>query len=233
MRERPVNKPVRSKGINNLENYMEEEIITADEAQSHEDASAADESDVANLKDVLGKALGKEFADDESALKSVKDTFAYVGKVGKFSKHIDALVAKTGGDDNAQKYMEQIIENAGQPAPTPVVDDSKFISREVYEEDKFFAKNSELEEYRDILVPLAKASGKTLQDVANDEKFKGLVEKAKVGETYEKSKTMMPSNPRLGAASDALTQARELQNNGNTVGANRLATQAVLDAYRS
>lgn len=211
---------------------MEEEIITADDAQpEYSEAPAADQSEVANLKDVLSQALGKEFADDESALKSVKDTFSYVGKVGKFKHYIDALVEKTGGDDNAQKYMEQILEQAGQPQPA--VDESKFISREQYEEDKFFAKNGELEEYREILVPLAKASGKSLHEVAQDEKFKGLLEKAQAGDAYEKSKTVLSSNPRLGAASDALTQARELQNNGNTVGASRLATQAVLDAYRS
>jgi len=213
---------------------MEEDFITEDGTQPDtSEVPEAESTEVANLKDILGNALGKDFADDESALKAVKDTFAYVGKVGKFSKHIDALVAKTGGDDNAQKYMEQLLETADQRSEAPRVDESQFISREQYEQDKFFAKNSELEEYKDILVPLAKATGKPLSEMVDDPAFKSLYEKAKAGDTYEKSRTVLSSNPRLGAASDQLTQARELQQSGNTLGAADLATKAVMDAYRS
>lgn len=209
---------------------MNDEIITteplADELELGSTDGIGADLEIVSIKDILAEELGKEFPSDEAALKAVKDTFSYVGKVGKYRPAIEKLESKYGGEKETIKFMEEIIGRDEQK-----IDESKFISREQYETDTFFAKNSNLEQHRRVIEALRVSTGKPLQEVAELPEFKGLVEKASAYDKFEESKSVLRSNPRLGQVSDKISQAREALSKGDTNTAQDAAVAAVLGAY--
>src|SRR5438105_10215182 len=77
---------------------MPDEIVTTDQslAQGADvtpgDGSGADSQNVESLTlDELNQVLGKNFPSKEAALKSVKDTYSYVGSVGQLKQRITTL----------------------------------------------------------------------------------------------------------------------------------------------
>lgn len=209
---------------------MDEEIITPETLPDELELGSPDgtgaDSEVVSIKDILAEELGKEFPSDEAALKAVKDTFSYVGKVGKYRPAIEKLESKYGGEKETIKFMEEIIGGNEQK-----VDESKFISREQYNTDTFFAKNSNLEPHRKVIEAVRASTGKSLQEVVELPELKGLVEKASAYDKFEESKSVLKSNPRLGQASDKISQAREAAGSGNMSSARQNAVEAVMEAY--
>jgi len=222
-----------------MENLNPEDTLPGGEDIAPSDGQGS-ESEVVELKDILKSALGKEFPDNESALKSIKDTYSFVGKAGWYKKAVDAVATAKGLDEKgAVKY---IMENLPQeplpqtPAPQveqPAVDQNKFISREQYENDMFFSKNPDLEPHRALLSDLQKATNKSLSEVVQSDAFKGIYDKAKAHDEFKKSKSVLMSNPRLGQVQDKMTQAREAVKRGDTNTARANAVGAVLDAFES
>lgn len=235
-----------------------EEVITqetlADGSQLNPaDGGSADQTSSISLED-LSKVLGKEYKDPETALKSVKDTFNYVGDVGKVKNLINDAKAKLGTDEAGvltalNKLME---EQTTTTTPEVKVDapaqpsTEGFITRDQYHEDMFFSKNENLAEVRDILTPLKNASPET--KAMPWEAFVAGEQAKKVVDTFigykevQSQKSVLESNPRLGTATDKLTEARNLvdqaQQSPNVTQATNMLTQAresavagVLEAY--
>lgn len=165
---------------------------------------AGSESEVASIKDVLSRALGKEFPTDEAALKAVKDTFSYVGK-----------------------RKEQI---AAELKTEPSVDTSKYISREEFEELNFFKDHPEIAPYKTLVKALRKETGKSYDDVIRSDEVKGILGKVNAYDEFEKSKSVLSSNPRLGQVTDKMAQAREALTSAPEKAA-EIVTSAVIDAY--
>lgn len=206
---------------------MENEINTNDTLPDGQELSpsggeVADE--VVSIKDLLSEELGKEFPSDEAALKAVKDTFNYVGKVGKYRPSLDKIESKFGGEKEALKLMEDMLNMQTN-------DDSKFISREQYETDTFFAKQPNLEPHRKVIEAVRSSTGKSLSEVIDMPELKGLVEKASAYDKYEESKSVLTSSPRLSQASNKLSQAQEAVKSGNFSAANDSAVAAVMEAF--
>jgi hypothetical protein len=196
---------------------MNEDLITGDLTGGNITGSDATNDGTAaqsgvSIKDVLGQTLGKQFTSDEAALKAVKDTFSYVGKKID-SQHAGQAAAtfENNGADN--------------------VDTSKFISKEQYEQDMFYSKNPQLEEYKDILKGLATANGVSVSEAANLDSFKKMFEKTSAYDSSQKAKSVLETNPRLGHVTDKLSKAREFAAQGNSVAATDNAVAAVIDAY--
>jgi hypothetical protein len=148
------------------------------------DGSAAGSDEVSTMHEVLSKALGKEFKDDESAMKAVKDTFAYVGKVGKFAPKLDALQQKFGGETKLLEFMDQSLNNSGTPAP--VVDTSQFVTKEEMAREMFYKDNPDYKPYQSVIDALAKTEGKTPTEVVQSDSFKPFFEKAKASDDRKK-----------------------------------------------
>lgn len=216
---------------------MQEDITSQNSLPGALDVGTPDGSEAASIavKDVLAQALGKEFSSDEDALKSVKDTYQYVGKAGKGLKAIEAVMSSKGlSEDDAVKF----IMDSTQPTPEPVVpaqatvDDSKFISRAEFEEKTFYAEKPELAPYKEILGALkAQNPDKSLSEVAELDSFKAVYSKAKTADEFEQSKSVLSTNPRLGQATDKLTQAREAAADGKVAAAANIAADAVIEAF--
>lgn len=103
--------------------------------------------------DELNTALGKKFDSKESAVKSIKDTFAYVGK-------------------KVETVKEEVAKDVS-------VDTERIAHLET---ELFFQSNNELKDARPILEAFAKANGQTLKEAAESQVFKDTLAKLKGAE---------------------------------------------------
>lgn len=205
------------------------------------DGQGADQNGNISLED-LQSVLGKEFRDKETALKSVKDTFNYVGDVGKVKNLFAEAKQRLNTDDNGvlealQKVMDQQPQGEAQPqAPADA-----FITREQYQEDMFFSKNPNLEETRDLLTALKDSADEsyamTWSDFVKTESAKKVIDTFAGYQEVQAKKSVLESNPRLGAASDKLANAQQkletalsAQRNGDVTTTNRALNEARSDA---
>jgi hypothetical protein len=228
---------------------MSEDNTSPEPITDETDVISSDGTEAASnaVKDILSNVLGKDFVSDEDAIKSVKDTYQYVGKAGKYQKAVEAVMTAKGlSEDNAVKFiMDSATKEPEETTGTakdivdgaPVrgnnnQDDSKFISREEFEEKTFYAENKEYEPYKELISALRKEKGLTSpSEVIELDSFKGIYEKAKAADEIEKSKSVLSTNPRLGQAVDRLTQAREASAAGKVATAASLVADSVIEAY--
>lgn len=186
----------------------------------------------------LNQELGKEFKTEDDALKAIKDTNSYVGKLGKYAKLGDAIAAvqKTHNvdEDGAIKIMQEQFAT-GEPTNQP--DPNNFVSRQEFEDATFYAKHPELEASKPLIEAFRSKpenQGKPLAEVVeSDETLKSTLNDIAAGRQAEEAKSVMNSNPRLGQATDKLAKAREAAQTGNFNEADSLAVGSVLDAFEN
>lgn len=155
----------------------------------------------------LKETLGKDFSDPDTALKSIKDTYSYVGKVGQVAKEKEEL-------------QKKLAETAGN-----------YITKDQYDADMFYKDNPVYAANRDLIDSVAKAKGIHVREAVNDPSLKATLEKVQGYEEVQKSKSVLQSNPRIAASTDKLAKAKEMAVPGNTDAAAALAAQAVMEAY--
>jgi len=219
---------------------MVDDNLTPDETLPPDgggDGTASGNQTPSGLKDALGKALGKEFPDDNAALKAVKDTFSHVGDVGILNSLKGAMgeLKDSLGLSNDQEvvtYMRDIAKGGGTPG---AFDSNKFVSREEFDSSTFFAANPDLKPYARTIGAFRvkpENSGKTIQEIVDsDDDLKGVLSKVRAHDKAEESKSVLQSNPRLGQVRDKVSSSREALKAGDTEQAARDATDAVIDAY--
>lgn len=187
------------------------------------DGGKADAPEVSSLHEVLSQALGKPFKDDESALKAVKDTFSYVGEYGKVRPVLKELETKFGPDYITK--MDEIFK------PEAKVDESKFVSRDEFDSSLFYSKHPEYEAHKEVISALRSSTGKPLNEVVELPSFKTMFEKVQKADESEKSQSVLKTNPRIGQATDKISQAQEAAKSGNSSAAAKAATDAVMEAF--
>lgn len=157
----------------------------------------------------LNAALGKNFKTRDSAIKSIKDTFSYVGKkVDDIKKEVVSEVKTSEATDKLAKELEEMRR------------------------ERFYDKNPQYAE--PSVRKLIESAGGNPADVVNREEFKTIFAKVSGFDESQKLRTVLESNPRLASSKDSLTKARELQSKGATQGQSRaeverLAVSAVKD----
>jgi len=169
-----------------------------------------DTSVVVGLAEVVNRALGTTFQDDASAYKGLENTAKDRGKLGKYRPLIEQLEATKGGEFQALKVMEQLINQpnnnpvapqpaAPQPQPqAPSVDTSNFVSRDQYERDLWYGTHKELVEYAPILDALKTSNqGKSYDEVAQLPAFKTFYEKATAAENLQNQRQPLVSSNRV------------------------------------
>lgn len=178
------------------------------------------------LKEALEKTLGKQFADEATALKAVKDTFDYVGKAGKFSQAVKVVMDSKGlSEEQAVEYIKTTVQTQPQQ-----IDTSKFVAKEELDQRDFFLDNPDLKPYKDLVMTFKKANPeKSLSEIIQMTEFKSVYDKAKA--TDDNQKSIVHSNPKLGISKDKMTKAAEASKSGNIGEAEKLAVEAVMDAH--
>jgi hypothetical protein len=132
----------------------------------------------------INNLLGKTFPSKEIALKSIKDTFSYVGKPREaIEKEVRASLQT---DDRISKLAQEL---------------------EVERKERFFDRNPQ---YADPAVrKLIEGMGGNPADIVNREEFKNIFEKVSSYDKSTKLKTVLESNPRMVSSRDNLTKARD------------------------
>ncbi len=152
--------------------------------------------------DELNSFLGKNYKDKDSALKSLKDTFSYVGKKS------EDLTPKI--DPNQFISREQYERDM------------------FYSQNPELAKP----EIKKLIDAMAKADGVSPKDVVESDTFKAVFSKVKGYDESQSLKTVLESNPRLASTRDSFSQAQEAMKTGNKAVAEELITKAVLASMK-
>lgn len=229
---------------------MSEEVITptvpSAPLESAPEGAGADESQLSLEK--LNEVLGKDFKDVDTALKSVKDTFTFVGKRDEISQTVKDIAKTTGKDETT--LLEQLKSMSDTPkteATTSTPEDavSAALAKmqadfEEYKnstaaekaETEFFSKNSQYENIKNYIKPLKASSDfkdMSWSEFAETDVVKNLMETYNTANEAQSKKSVVESNPRIGAANDKMTNARTALTEGNTEAAKANAVGAVVD----
>jgi hypothetical protein len=206
--------------------------------ESTPEGVGADESQIQLEK--LNELLGKDFKDVDTALKSVKDTFNFVGKRDEISQTVKQVAEASGKDEAAVlETLKSLMTNTNPPAPESSADprstDDNFISKEQYIEDKFFDKNPELESIKDYIKPLKQTNDQfksmSWDEFAKTEQVSKLMETFSGYDEATNKKSVVESNPRIGAITDKLTRAKQALEAGDVSSAKSNAVSAVMDSF--
>lgn len=213
---------------------MSEDINTPEAVPSEPHVSSEEGGGADNgiTLEKLTEVLGKEFKDADSALKSIKDTYGYVGSQAQYREKMTSLAQQLGTDETGVLNALQAL--AG-PQKSEVKADVKtpsgdYVPRSQYEQDQFFASNKELSGLKEILIPLKNANPEmSWSDLVKQPHVEQLIEKDKAYSEIQDKKSVVESNPRIGAASDKVNEARKALKDGDGNGARKTAVSAVLD----
>lgn len=164
----------------------------------------------------LKAALGKDFKDTDTALKSLKDTQSYVGKVGQLEKELSMA--------------------RNQPAGAASATDMGELKGEVQKmkDELWFADNPQFKPHRTLVSKFAKAEGKTFSEIVESPEFKDVFTKVQGYEQSQGLRTVLESNPRLASSSDKMRKAQEMASTPSRKAkdeAAEMAVSAVMDAY--
>jgi len=145
-------------------------------------------------------------------------------------------------DEDAIKGVAETYKYVGAKKEEAVkdIDPDSYVSRDEYEQDMFYAKNSDYEPYKDLINGMRK-DGQSVSDVVQSDSFKNIFEKAKAYDESQSAKSIIHS-PRLGKVTDKLSDAQKLAQEAKQEGdyfesakkqeaAGKVAVDSVLEAY--
>lgn len=174
---------------------------------------AVSEPGVVEAKDFLKQITGKDFPTNEAAIKSVQDTYKYVGESGQKIKTMET----------------QLTEAQNAAAATPELAQTVAQLQAQVAQNEFYNSNPQYN------TPEAKALiskfGSNPAEVIKDDLFVKTFTALKTTAEMDQSKSVLHSNPRLGQAQDNMTQASEALKAGNTAAAENNAVAGVIEAY--
>lgn len=179
--------------------------------------------------EALQEVLGKDFKDVDGALKSIKDTYSYVGSQAQFKEQVSKLATALNTDEaGVLSTLETLImdinnpnpadPNPANPAPeapaapaNPTQPEGNFVTRAEMDEQNFFAENKGLSDIKDVLRPIKETFGKDMSwsEFANTEQAQKVIAPIIGYREIEQQKSVLESNPRLGAVTDTMSKAKE------------------------
>lgn len=212
---------------------MSEEGVITEDAVPTDESVEGESAESKTLAESLSEATGKRFDNDEAALKSIKDTFSYVGKVGKYQPAIEKLEQQLGGEEKVLQHLSTIQRSGStteKEAASDVMAELNAMKHQLAESN-FYSENSEYKEYKDLINSMLPAFENSHEKVVSSDAFKKTYEGLKAGAEAQSAKSVLHSNPRLGQAQNKMEKAREAADKGNYSQAAASAVSAVIDAY--
>ena len=171
--------------------------------------TSSDEGTVSGVESLsleeLNSALGKTYTNKEAALKSLKDTFTFVGK-----RKEDIM-------SEISRQNSEALSRANE-----VVDKVTRLERELWYRD-----NPDYAQYRGLIEKM----GGNPSEVVQSSEFKSVFEKAKGYDETQKLRTVLESSPRVAASKSHLQKADEALKQGNRAQVEDAVAKAVREAY--
>jgi hypothetical protein len=176
-------------------------------------SSADGEETVSNEANEAGATSPEEAKEQQDAI-----TLDALNKyLKKDFKDVDTAMKSL---KDTQSWVGKKVEDA-QPSEK---DEDNFVTREQFDTEMFFKDNPDHAANRELIEALASKHKVAVKDAVNLDVYKDVSEKISGFEESQKTKSVLHSNPRLGAVKDSLTEAREL---AQTAGKSRAAGDVV------
>jgi len=157
----------------------------------------ANVSDVSIL-DTINTATNRSYKTEEEAIKGIKETTSYVGKVGKYKDAITALEQKQGGEAEAISYLSDLTKETDDTTEQATTANPLEEKVAQLEEANFLNANVELAPHMDLVKQLKKDGETYAQTVENNKTtFEALTAHAK----NQGSKSIIHTNNRTVAES--------------------------------
>lgn len=188
---------------NNTSKELANDSAIVDESVASKETVSSEAGENVSLKEI-NEYLGKNYKDKGSALKSLKDTFSFVGKKVEKSAEVESsdVKSKSGGDDFARRIKEM-------------------------KEQLFYSENPDYKPYKGLISKM----GENPADVVGLPEFKDVFDKASSFDKNQTKKNVLESNPRIGVVRNKLKEATEAAGGRDYNTASKLATDAVMEAY--
>jgi len=219
------------------------------------DVKSQNQDKAPSVAEALSAALGKTFSDDESALKSVKDTFSHVGRVAQYQENMKVLTEKLNTDETGVfNLMHSMIENnqppanqppaaapaAPQPQPAPSTSKDGNVEAKVdkLQQDladrDFFDANPQYKAHKPLLDKFRGNTNQPYDALVKDEVFQGALNAVQAQHEAAGDKSVLHNdNARLNQQKTKLEKASELVSTATGARqheeAGNLAVEAVVD----
>jgi hypothetical protein len=193
---------------------MEEENnhVEADTPENGNTGEAETNVSSASIRDVVNEATGRDYKSDEEAIKGIKETTSYVGKVGKYKDVISAIEAAQGGEQKAIDYLSSIADGKDETEKVESITAKQQKEIDELKEANFLSANSDLAPHMELIKNLRK-DGETFEQVLerNKETFDALR-----ASTQNQTKSVIHSNNRtVTEESDYKKDFEKAQKTGN------------------
>lgn len=152
----------------------------------------------------LENELGREFPDKEAAMKSLKDTYGYVGDLGS---KVAQYEERYGGLDS-----QGDSESSSDDTSASSTEDSDVMTKTEYKREKWFDDNPQYKEHREVIESLSETHDVEPQEVVEMEGVKSLFQ-GQSDQNDQESVAM--SNNRVGQSSDTLDEANQAMQEAN------------------
>src|SRR3990167_7716955 len=167
-------------------------------------------------KEVVLKLAQKELKRDvktyEEALKVIKESHSYAGKLGSENASLKERLKKL-----------EMMTDGGKA----VADEIHALKKQM-NVTIFYQEHPELKDHKEIVNTFSLKYGGNLNEVLNDESFNGMFTKISEHDKLVKSKSVLESNMRLGQVSDTLGEAKQAMQKGDMATAQAKALDAVM-----
>ena len=182
------------------ENVVPSDIASSDTSMTDSTVSS-DTVEQLSLRE-LNEYLGKSFKDKATAIKSIKDTYSFVGR----------------RQEDAIKTLD----------PERFISRDQYESDMFYSKNPEYEKSG----VRTVIDSLAKAQGKRPSDIVQSDDFKAIFSKVRGYDESQSVRSVLETNPRMAGSRDNFAKAQEAMKSGNKIAAEELAVRAVMEAYQ-
>jgi len=191
----------------------DEADVTSSEGDDQGSPDQSSDGDKALTLEELEDELGRDFPNKEAAMKSLKDTFGYVGdlgsKVAQYEERYGELDDSDSGGDTSDSSTEA---------------DDDVMTKAEYRKEKFFDDNPQYQEHREVIEALSERHDAEPQEVVEMEGVKSLFEGQ--ADSNQNQESVAMSNNRVGQSSDAMDEANQALQEANQATVNRDVNKA-------
>lgn len=170
----------------------------------------------------IEEATGRKFATLDDALKSLKETYSYVGKAGQAEKALKKVLAAFQAKDISE--LEAKVGKTTQTSSQTPSEDSALKFK--IEKLAFLVEHPEAKDHLEFLTKLAKADGVSLEEAYKSNVFQEFLKAKNIADKVTKENNTLQNNKRLGVSSDKIKRLiDEVQKNPTDVNRRQLVKE--------
>lgn len=168
-----------------------------------------------DLFQVVNEISGRQYKNDEEAIKGIKETYGSVTKFGNFQKNLKAVMERHSVDEPGALALLDSFAQSGGGKPKPGESggqEPSAIEKQIkglqdqlagITESSWFAAHPEFAPYKTLVKAMKTQLGKeTLDETVAEKEFQDLFGKVKSNDDSTGKKSVIHSKPRLGKSGD-------------------------------